>query len=102
MNFPERVSDKKNQRLFFSFAGGAFLNQFKGFIFRLYLIRSSFPTSNPPDQNTISMSIKLTEEAIIFVFVGKLVRGNSRVAPKNTPEKIIKNIPSLTCRFFFT
>jgi hypothetical protein len=25
----------------------------------------------------------------------------SRVAAKNTPEKTIKNIPSLICQFFF-
>ncbi len=85
-----------------SISGGSFffLNQFLGSSCFLYLVKSFFPTSNPPVQKTTSISIKLIVEAITFVLVGRSNKGIIKVAAKNTPENIIRNMPSLICQFF--
>ena len=77
-----------------------FLNQFLGFNWFLYFVKSSLPTSKPPLQNTTSIKTRLVVDAITLVFVGRSKSGMIKVAAKKNPEKIIRNIPSFICRFF--
>jgi len=76
------------------------LNQFLGFNWFLYFVKSSLPTSKPPLQNTTSINTRLVVEAITLVLVGRSKSGMIKVAAKKTPEKIMRNIPSFICRFF--
>ena len=67
----------------------------------LYLEKSSFPRSNPPDQNTISPVTNKTVEIIILTPFSRFRKGITGIARKNGTETIIRINPNLNFSDFF-
>lgn len=78
-----------------------FLNQFFGLKYDLYFVKSSLPTSRPPDQNRTSPVTNETVEAVILILFSKSRKGIRGSIKKNGIHAMINIIPTRNLQFLF-
>ena len=64
-------------------------------------MKSSLPTSKPPDQNKTSPVISDAVLKVILSLFSRSRKGKTGIIRKNGIQAIIRIIPSLNCQFFF-